>query len=152
MRVLEVRSVLAVVAALALGGAAQAAPDRTLSKSSASALVQDDIGQPYWILLAQCAGVFGATSNYDSDSGRKREAEADAAQGTAMLEQAIARLQIDRGLDRKDAFDTAAPQVDLGRRDGRAMLDAGGTGAQSSWNWARSSCLDIAEAYRHSGN
>ena len=79
MCVLRARALLVVVAALSLGGAALAAPvDRTLSRSSASALAQGDIGQPYWILLAQCAGVFGATSNYDADSGRKREAEAAA--------------------------------------------------------------------------
>ena len=147
------RGAAGVVAAAALaGGALAAAPDMILSRAHATSLIESDVGQPYWLLLAQCAGVFGATSNYDAEAGHTREAEADKARGVGMLNAAIGRLQIDRGIDRQDALAIASPQVDLGRADGRAMLDTGGTGAQSPWNWARSSCLDIETAYGRGRN
>jgi hypothetical protein len=128
------------IAPVTLGATPAAAADLVMSKGAASALTESDVGKPYWILHAQCAGVFSAGFAY-------RGEETDKATGVAMLNASIDRLTRDRGLDRKAAMVLASEQLAAGRAMGDEMLSRGGAKRNAPWNLQRSACLDIYEGY-----
>ena len=136
------KTLSAALAALALVAAASpvAAADLTMSKGAASALTEADIGKPYWILHAQCAGIFSAGFAY-------RGEEADKATGVAMFNASIDRLVRDRGMERKAALAMASEQLAAGREMGNDLLSRGGDSRRGAWNLQRSACLDIYEGY-----
>ena len=119
-----------------------------LTRGDVTELTSRNLGKPFWSLEAQCAGVFGAGYAFERNQGNPKQAESDKDAGVAMLDRAIYRLQIDRGLDRAGAMALAEPEVDYGRGVAKPMLDADGTGPDSQWNWTRSACLDIDDAAR----
>jgi hypothetical protein len=125
---------------VALGAAPVAAADLIMSKGAASALTETDVGKPYWVLHAQCAGVFSAGFAY-------RGEESDKAVGMAMFNASIDRLVRDRGMERKAALALASEQLANGREMGNEMLSRGGDGRRGAWNLQRSACLDIYEGY-----
>lgn len=145
---------MSVVALLALAAAAPAlAEDLTLAKGDATDLITSDVGKPYWQLEAQCAGMFGAAYAYESSHDRPRDADGMKQSGIDMLQNALDRLQSDRGVDQNAAMALVADHVEAGRASARGELDKYGDGPQSSWNLLRSACLDIAEAARrHAAN
>ena len=128
------------IAPMTLAAAPAAAADLVMSKGAASALTESDIGKPYWILHAQCAGVFSAGFAY-------RGEETDKATGVAMLNASIDRLTRDRGLDRKAAMVLASEQLAAGRAMGDELLSRGGAKRNAPWNLQRSACLNIYEGY-----
>ncbi len=130
-----------------IGGQALA-DDLTLSKGDATDLIESDVGKPYWQMEAQCAGMFGAAYAYEID--RKHPAEADHLKesGIAMLNEAIARLQADRGLDQPAALNLAAVEVETGRAGAKYGLERQGSGGGSYFNFMRSACFDISAAQR----
>jgi hypothetical protein len=128
------------VAPVTLGAAPAAAADLVMNKGAASALTETDVGKPYWILHAQCAGVFSAGFAY-------RGEESDKTTGVAMLNASIDRLTRDRGLDRKAAMVLASEQLAAGRAMGDELLSRGGAKSTGPWNLQRSACLDIYEGY-----
>lgn len=142
---LALKSVV-LVAALALAGEAAAA-DQLFRKTDATPLTDTVIGQPFWTLQAQCAGLFGAMSNYQSQNGRPAEAERSKQIAVGFMTDALTRLQADRGIDRKAAMAIALPQLDVGRAHGRDVLADGRIDSLSAWNAERSFCLDINDAY-----
>jgi hypothetical protein len=97
---------------------------------------------------AQCAGMFGAAYAYLTD--HKQPAEADRAKddGIAMLNEAIARLQEDRGIDQPAALNLAAVEVETGRGAAKTGLERQGAGPDSYFNFMRSACYDISAAQR----
>ena len=127
-------------------GAHAFADDLTLSKSDATDLIQSDVGKPYWQMEAQCAGIFGAAYAYEIDHKRPAEAERLKDSGIAMLNQAIARLQADRGLDQPAALNLAAVEVETGRAGAKIGLERQGSGGMSYFNFMRSACFDISAA------
>ncbi len=138
-------------AAMAMGGPAWA-DDLLLSKGDASDLIQSDVGKPYWQMEAQCAGMMGAAYAYSMDRHRAAEAETSKAAGIAMLNESIARLQIDRGVDQPAALSLAAVEVETGRASAKTVLERQGAGPESSFNFMRSACYDISAAQRRHMN
>jgi hypothetical protein len=106
------------------------------------------VGQPYWILQAQCAGLYGATANFHTARHHDSRAEGDREIGVNLLNDAIERLQQDRKMDFQAALDLAGGQVDAGRAHAKVIL-VHGTDPHSRWNAERSFCLDVYEAYHH---
>lgn len=139
---MQARGISAVLAAAALVAAAApvAAADLTMSKGASSPLTESDVGKPYWVLHAQCAGVFSAGFAYRGD-------ETDKSVGMAMFNASIDRLVRDRGMDRKAALALASQQLANGREMGNEMLARGGDKRMGAWNLQRSACLDIYEGY-----
>jgi hypothetical protein len=136
---------------IAIGGTALA-DDLVLSKGDATDLITSDIGKPYWQMEAQCAGMFGA--DYAYETGRHRDADADRAKqdGIVMLNESIARLQVDRGIDQPTALNLAAAEVEVGRAAAKTELTKQGGGPDSYFNFMRSACADISSAQRrHAG-
>ena len=139
---MKIRGTSAALAAvmLAVAAAPVAAADLTMSKGASSALTESDVGKPYWVLHAQCAGVFSAGFAYRGD-------ENDKAVGMAMFNASIDRLVRDRGMERKAALALASEQLANGREMGNELLSRGGDKRLGAWNLQRSACLDIYEGY-----
>jgi hypothetical protein len=146
MRIHKMAAVL-LTGVLVAGGPAFA-DDLVLSKGDATELIVSDIGKPYWQMEAQCAGMFGAAYAYQM--GRHRDAEADRAKqaGIVMLNESIARLQVDRGIDQPTALNLAAAEVEVGRGAAKTGLEQQGGGPDSYYNFMRSACDDISSAQR----
>lgn len=141
-----------IAAILAAGSGVIAAPamaeDLLLSKTDATVLIESDVGKPYWQMEAQCAGMFGAAFAYASDHHRTADAERSKDTGISMLNDAVARLQMDRGLDQPSALNLAAVEVETGRAAANTALQKQGDGPDSAFNFMRSACYDIAAAQR----
>jgi hypothetical protein len=140
------------LAALCCAGIGQSALalDMVYAKGDATLLTESNIGKPYWSLHAQCAGVYGAASGFETASGHADPAEKYKLIAVGMFNDAVARLQADRGLDRPAAIALATPELDYGRASAARMLADDGTGSDSGWNMLRSACQDISQAYhRH---
>lgn len=105
-------------------------------------------GQAYWSTQAQCAGLFGATSNYLGERGDAAGADAAKVQALGFADQAIMRVMTDRGVSRAEAIQLVQPAILSGREAGLKSLAAEGANANSSWNYARSACLDVADIYK----
>jgi hypothetical protein len=144
--------VVASFAAACFSGAAVASSDMVLTEHESTMLTEAAIGQPYWMLQAQCAGLFGATANFRSEQsqskGAQKAANKDVGLGTAFLNDAVARIRADRQLDYDTAMATLVPVVQLGRTKARDALATGDTGPKSKWNYQRSFCMDVADGYK----
>ena len=141
-------AMLAGAACAAMTAGPALAADLLLTKGEATALVENNVGKPFWLLEAQCAGAYGAAYGFEQAHGHAGLAESDKALGVAMLDNALARLETDRGLDRDAAMALAVPEVDAGRGEAAGMLAKSGSGPDSDWNVLRSGCEDIAAAAR----
>ncbi|MCF8506130.1 MAG: hypothetical protein K9G59_14565 [Caulobacter sp.] len=137
---------LLIAATLALGAATPAVASDLLYPGGAL-LTEGVAGKPYWAIQARCAGLYGATSNYYAEKGDAAEAEAAKALGVTFFRQALDRLMQDRGVPRAAAIEALSPGVVAGRSEGLSALADGGDGPASAWNFARSVCLDVRDAY-----
>jgi len=124
------------------------AGDLVFPTRAASSMTWQARNQPYWALLAECAGVMGAASNWATSRGDAAAAGDYERKATSMMGEAMHRLQVDRGLSEKDSMGYAAQQVYVGRDQGAELLKSG-TGAYSTFNIKRSACIEIDEAYHH---
>jgi hypothetical protein len=131
--------------------AAPAVHDMLFPRKEVTPITQHAAGQPFWALLAQCAGVYGAGANFESARGRADAADDDTRIGTRMANEALRRLQDDRGLTRDDALAYVGVEVNSGRAQGQEMLSGGGGGFEA-WNLKRNACLDVEEVYHHYRN
>lgn len=144
------RRVLPLISAVALLGAFTATPATAgdLLYPGGSMLSEGAVGKPVWMIQAQCAGFFGATSNVMTERGDTSGAAAAKAQGVSFFKDAVQRLMKDRGLSQAVATDAVAQAVDSGRAEGfQKIKDGGGFDTRSHWNVARSVCLDVADVY-----
>ena len=116
----------------------EAAPDSLTEKLN---------GTPYWSAQAQCAGLFGAAAQYLTDKGDSAGADASGKLALSFANDAIKRLSKDRAITRKEALLVIEPAVLKARQDSAGVVAGGDTSSRSTWNFARSSCLDVAEAY-----
>ena len=143
------RTMAAVLATTIAAIAAPAlADDMVLSKRDATPLIESNVGKPFWQMEAQCAGMFGAAYAFDMDRRQKNEAERSKEAGVAMLNEAVARLEMDRGLDQPTALNLAAEEVETGRAGARVALERQGSGPMTYFNFMKSACYDISEAQR----
>lgn len=126
--------------------AAPALAGDLLYKAAPDSLTETLDGKPFWAAQAQCAGLFGAAAQYLGDSGDEAGADQAKALAVSFANDAIARLRKDRGLTRAQALELISPAVLKARQDAAPVV-AAGDGPRSTWNFARSSCLDVAEAY-----
>ena len=142
--------ILAAVASIAAAPALLAAPvmaaDLTFAKKDSSPVTEHAIGQPYWMLQAQCAGLFGSMSNFQSARGRTGDADQAKSLGVSFMHDSMARLERDRGLDEHAALAAAGQQVNVGRAHAQQII-ALGVDDHSQWNVERSFCLDVNDAY-----
>ena len=137
---------LALAAAAPLLVAGPALAGDLLYEAAPDSLTENLNGQPYWSAQAQCAGLFGAAAQYLTDKGDSAGADAAGKLAMTFANDAIKRLTKDRGLTRKEALLVIEPAVLKARQDSMGLV-SGDTSAKSTWNFARSSCLDVAEAY-----
>ena len=79
-------------------------------------------GQPYWRVLATCAGMHGAMANAYNQQGRAADGSQAKRHGLAFAQSALRRLQADRGLERAPALDLVTPAVNEGRMIGSTLL------------------------------
>lgn len=142
------RRALYLLSALAIGAAAPASASDLLYPGG-SLLSEGAVGKPVWMIQAQCAGFFGATSNVMSEQGDADGAAEAKAQGVAFFRDAVERLMRDRSLSKGAATEAVVQAVDSGRMEGfQKIKDGGGFGPRSHWNVARSVCLDVSEVYQ----
>ncbi|MBX3480510.1 MAG: hypothetical protein KF842_08915 [Caulobacter sp.] len=140
------------LAALALATAssavltAPAAAGDLLYQAAPDSLTEALDGKPYWAAQAQCAGLFGAAAQYLGEQGDEAGAQEAKTLALSFADDAITRLRRDRGLTKAQALELISPAVLKARQDGAAAV-ASSEGELSTWNFARSSCLDIAESY-----
>jgi hypothetical protein len=139
------RSILLLAAAGLIAATPAVAGD--LLYPGGTLLTEGVAGQPYWAVQARCAGVYGAASNYLVEKGQTDAAAEAKALGVAFLHDAIDRVMKDRGVPRPAALEALGPAVVAGRSEALGALQAEGDGPTSRWNYARSACLDIRDAY-----
>jgi hypothetical protein len=140
---------LPALALLATAASADTGHDLLFPKREATSLTARAAGQPFWALLAECAGVYGAASNWESGRGNTDAADQDAHIGERMANAAIERLMHDRGLSHDDALAYVGVEVNTGRAQGREILSGGD---RDTWNYKRSACLDIEDVYHRYRN
>jgi hypothetical protein len=85
-------------------------------------------GQPYWRVLATCAGLHGVLSNRAQTGGREADAAAARARGVAFLSAARIQAGADRALTSQAALDLITPAVQEGREQGAALVTRPGGG------------------------
>lgn len=78
--------------------------------------------QPYWHLLAECAGMYGGLVAHFDSRGSAAMADRAKAQGIAYLNKATDRLSKDRGLSADEARRIAVPRVEVGRGSTEGIL------------------------------
>ena len=147
------RKFIILTAALAIASAALPAvasdTDMLFPSREASNITAAAANQPYWALLAECAGVYGAASQWESGRGNAAAAEEDKATGTRFLNDAIERLKADHGLSDSDALAFASDEVSEGHSQGTELLAHGDISAGSQWGWKSSGCEQIQDTYHH---
>ncbi|MDO1558284.1 hypothetical protein Q0812_02410 [Brevundimonas sp. 2R-24] len=141
------RLLISSLAVLALAGSVQA-QDLTYNHPTrgGSALIENSDGKAFWVMLGECAGVFGALSNeryYENDQAGADAFEAD---GTRQANAALAQLMQDRGISRGDAAALVRPAVERGRAFGEAQL-AAAPGRPQVRAVLSSACRDVDDAY-----
>jgi hypothetical protein len=140
-----VSGAIAAVALVTLPAAPALAGD-LLYRAAPDSLTEDLSNKPYWMAQAQCAGFFGATSQYLDQTGDSDGARQAGDLAVKFANDAIARLMKDRKLTRAQAMDLISPSVLKARNDGATLVSTD-TSSTSTWNFARSVCLDVADAY-----
>lgn len=76
-------------------------------------------GRPYWLLLAECSGFYGALANMAADDAAS---QAYVDEGMATFNLALARVRADRGLDQAGAVRLMEPYVSRARDVGESSL------------------------------
>lgn len=144
-----------IILASALAVAASALPavasdgDMVFPSREASNVTASLANQPYWQLLAECAGMFGAASQFESGHGNGAAADEDKAIGTRFLTDAVERLKADHKLSDSDALALASDQVSVGHDQGAEILAHGDVSGDSQWNWKRGACMEVQDSYHH---
>ena len=103
--------------------------------------------QPYWRVLAQCAGVHGALANRYEAAGRSAEHQSAKARGVQFARTAIERVRIDRGVSEEEARRLAAAEVDVGRDAGRALLSRPPASGYSHEQLVDVLCTQVSERH-----
>lgn len=78
--------------------------------------------QPYWRVLAACAGMHGAMVTRYRAEGRAAESAQAKAVGLNFMRAALRQARSDRGIEQSAAIDLVTPAVNEGRVLGTALL------------------------------
>jgi hypothetical protein len=153
-KLITLASALAVLSAAALSVATPAAaapdPDLLFRSRDASNVTASAANQPYWQLLSECAGMFGAASQWERGRGNGDASDEDKAIGARFLTEAIGQLKADhKELSDQDALALASDHVSVGHKEGVTVVGNGDIGAGSQWNWKSSACTQIEDTYHH---
>ena len=105
-------------------------------------------GQPYWRLLAQCAGVHGTFANRYGAAGQQREAERSKTRGVEFLRLAEAQLRRDRGLAEPEIRLLSVAAVEQGRDGAEAMLAAPTASGYTHAQLADLFCNQISQRHK----
>ena len=81
--------------------------------------------QPYWKVLAECAGIYGSLVGRYEAAGDAPRAQAARRQGVGFANAAMARLRADRGVGPGEALDLIRDEVETGRASSLALLGSG---------------------------
>ena len=141
---------LIAAAAAATGLAAPAAANDLAYRhqQDGPSLLEGSNGRPYWLLLSECAGFYGAMANTATDETRSQE---NLRTGVTMFELAVSRLRIDRGLDQAAAVALMEPYIERARLLGESNLAAdpsdGADGRLSPRVVMTSTCNSLRLAY-----
>lgn len=111
-------------------------------------LLERSDGQPYWLLLGECAGFYGALANVATSEG---DYDRDLAEGVRYFNSAVARLRADRQLDRAGAVALLEPRVTQARRVGESSLAQASGGSLTPEQILRSTCGSVDRIYRTAG-
>ncbi|WP_296818155.1 hypothetical protein [Brevundimonas sp.] len=140
---------MVLAAAIAAVAAPSAASDLTYRhRDDGPSLLEGSNGRPYWLLLAECAGFYGAMANVAAS-------EADATQsldaGVDLFRLAVSRLRIDRQIDQNAAVHLMEPHIERARRLAEANMAAdpagGEPGRLTPRVVMRSTCNSLRLAY-----
>ncbi len=138
--------VLALAAAMtALSGPAWAGDLVYQHHRNGPDLLEQSDGQPYWLLLGECAGFYGALANVATSEG---DYDRDLAEGVRYFNTAVARLRADRQLDRAGAVALLEPRVIQARRVGESGLSQPSGGSLTPDQILRSTCGSVDRIYR----
>lgn len=112
-------------------------------------LLQGSNGRPYWVLLSECAGFYGALANMAISEA---DYERDLAAGRTWLDLAIERVSADRSIGRAEAIALVEPRVSRARAVGESGLTTSGDGVAAVGLTAgqimRSACGSLERIYR----
>ena len=86
------RTTLLALMASAIAAAPAVAGDLVLANRDATPVSERAVGKPYWMLQAQCAGLYGATANFYTARGKGDDAAGDERMGVTFMNDAIERL------------------------------------------------------------
>lgn len=144
------------MAAMLLAAASPAlAAEQIFHETDGPEILSDFDGKPIWQLQAVCAGFHGATANYYARTREPAKASASEAAGLAALNQAVAKIRRDRGLDEAAATRVAEPIVTVGGRAIAEILREDGipaSGVAGRWNYWRSFCIDAKDTFNRVSN
>lgn len=142
------RSVVLAAAVLAFAGPAAADDLAYRHADGGPSLLEASNGRPYWLLLAECAGFYGAMAN---TARSDQAAQADLELGVRVFEQALARVRADRNLDQASAIDLLDPHIQRARMLAEANIardpDEAVSGRMTPRVVMRSSCASLRLAY-----
>lgn len=140
---------LAAVAAVIAGPAASADLVYRHDRDNGPDLLEGSNGRPYWVLLSECAGFYGALANRASSDA---DYERDLAAGRSWLNLAIDRVSADRGLGRREAIALVEPRISRARSVGESSIaassDDGGVMTLGAGDIMRSTCGSLERVYR----
>lgn len=112
-------------------------------------LLEGSDGRPYWVMLSECAGFYGAMANMATSEA---DYERDLASGRTWLNLAIERLSADRSIGRAEAIALVEPRVTNARTVGQSGIATAGDGESAVGLTAgqvmRSSCSSLERIYR----
>lgn len=142
-------SVLALTAVVASIAAPAAANDLTYRhQQDGPSLLEGSNGRPYWLLLSECAGFYGAMANVAADEAQSQESLDT---GVEMFRLAVSRLRNDRGIDQAAAVALMEPYIERARVLGETNLAAdpsnGDDGRLSPRVVMSSTCNSLRLAY-----
>ena len=106
--------------------------------------------QPYWHMLAECAGMYGGLVPHFQSQGRAGLADQAKAQGVAYLNKATDRLSKDRGVSADEARRIAVARVDIGRGSTEGMLREPNASGLKHEQIIDLFCTQVEEAYASS--
>ena len=86
-------------------------------------LLEGSDGRPYWVMLSECAGFYGAMANMATSEA---DYERDLASGRTWLNLAIERLSADRSIGRAEAIALVEPRVTNARTVGQSGIATAG--------------------------
>ena len=104
--------------------------------------------QPYWAMLAECGGIYGALVNRYESQGQTQAIEPAKAEGVRFVRMAAAQLATDRGITQAEALSLVAARVETGRDAGVTMLSEPASSGLKHEQVIDMFCTQISDAHK----